>query len=423
MFCKQCGKPIDAGLRQCPYCGRIPDALSGGTGFWNLTQLPPSQQPVPQPVQQPIQAAATARPAVPIPPVQEAPLTPPPMPEVSENTREAGSGGGRLLLLIFGVIVLILLVSVIVLGTRVSKLNSQLDTARAELQAAEEALQAIELTADTEKAPEPVAEDIPEPPAASPAVTPPPAPSEEPTPEPSEEPTPAPVEEPEEAPEAAAVSTEPAAVSARLSMDWSSITLTVEDEGLDVESYQWIVVYDSTLETTGDCLEIMDRAIMEEDPLLRNEFVSQVDPYDGSSGRAQQRIPVSEFYQTSGNYTKRIFCKMTLTSGEVTCSEMISPVLVASDGYVTLQQTEDSVTATVEKLPDYMTGGEISCYWLEVDPKTETELALDAEPYAEGLTASITTREDMHYYFVMEKNGIRIAVTEPLASESPNSAL
>lgn len=36
MFCKSCGKSVDTSMRQCPHCGRAVDALSGGTGFWDL---------------------------------------------------------------------------------------------------------------------------------------------------------------------------------------------------------------------------------------------------------------------------------------------------------------------------------------------------------------------------------------------------
>lgn len=38
MFCKQCGKQIKPGTGQCPHCGGNAAALSGGTGFWNLTR-------------------------------------------------------------------------------------------------------------------------------------------------------------------------------------------------------------------------------------------------------------------------------------------------------------------------------------------------------------------------------------------------
>ena len=36
MFCKGCGKLIDSANKHCPHCGRDVDALSGGTGFWDL---------------------------------------------------------------------------------------------------------------------------------------------------------------------------------------------------------------------------------------------------------------------------------------------------------------------------------------------------------------------------------------------------
>lgn len=44
MFCKGCGKAIDSAERICPYCGRRADALSGGTGFWDLIEGIPESQ-------------------------------------------------------------------------------------------------------------------------------------------------------------------------------------------------------------------------------------------------------------------------------------------------------------------------------------------------------------------------------------------
>lgn len=37
MFCKSCGKKIQTTSPSCPHCGRATDAMSGGTGFWDLT--------------------------------------------------------------------------------------------------------------------------------------------------------------------------------------------------------------------------------------------------------------------------------------------------------------------------------------------------------------------------------------------------
>ena len=47
MFCKRCGKRVDTSVSVCPHCGRDVDAVSGGTGFWDLmneSPEPPSLQ-------------------------------------------------------------------------------------------------------------------------------------------------------------------------------------------------------------------------------------------------------------------------------------------------------------------------------------------------------------------------------------------
>lgn len=43
MYCKYCGKQIEPGSVMCPYCGQKADALSGGTGFWDLIDQDLSQ--------------------------------------------------------------------------------------------------------------------------------------------------------------------------------------------------------------------------------------------------------------------------------------------------------------------------------------------------------------------------------------------
>ena len=61
MFCKGCGKLIDSANKHCPHCGRDVDALSGGTGFWDLvvdseeaTRRIPAEQLAPQQESPPI---------------------------------------------------------------------------------------------------------------------------------------------------------------------------------------------------------------------------------------------------------------------------------------------------------------------------------------------------------------------------------
>lgn len=431
MFCKQCGKRIEAGIRQCPYCGRVPDVLSGGTGFWNLTQTSPAATPAAPPVQQPPVAQTiptvppVVRPVNPVPPmVEKPPVVPPMLEELGEPQMMESRGSGRILPLIFGVVMVIMLVAIIILSVKVSKLNDKLDAAQAALIAQEEDAEAPEEppvaeapVVDASVQEETIIEEMPEePPEASPipSEVPEEAPAEEPAEEPEESP------EPSETPE---VPAEPAPLVAELSRNWDSITLEVDAGELEVESYEWVVVYDPTLETVEECLKVLDKAAVEENEEIRRSFISQVDPYDGSVDRPQQKIPVSEFYQSSDTYVKRMFCKMTLENGEIYCSDIIYPILVATEGYVTLQQVGDAVTATVVSLPATMTNDEISCFWLEVDPVQGTEQVLEALPYAEGLAASITMGAEKRYYYAMEKEGIRIITTEPLVLETQNRVL
>lgn len=36
MFCKFCGKQIAPSVHECPYCGELQEARSGGNGFWDI---------------------------------------------------------------------------------------------------------------------------------------------------------------------------------------------------------------------------------------------------------------------------------------------------------------------------------------------------------------------------------------------------
>ena len=48
MFCKFCGKQIDAGTMRCKACGRPVGPLEGGNGFWDLAgEEPPAPAPAP----------------------------------------------------------------------------------------------------------------------------------------------------------------------------------------------------------------------------------------------------------------------------------------------------------------------------------------------------------------------------------------
>lgn len=54
MFCKSCGTRIDTKSSRCPHCGRSIDAMSGGTGFWDLVNR---QDKVNTPTETPLPAA------------------------------------------------------------------------------------------------------------------------------------------------------------------------------------------------------------------------------------------------------------------------------------------------------------------------------------------------------------------------------
>jgi len=74
VYCRSCGKQVRPGAAACPHCGREVDALSGGSGFWDLlgrehvsdpTEVAPDQTPL-QP------QAATSAPQRSVPAPQEA---------------------------------------------------------------------------------------------------------------------------------------------------------------------------------------------------------------------------------------------------------------------------------------------------------------------------------------------------------------
>lgn len=74
MYCNHCGKNLEPGTVCCPYCGQKAESLSGGTGFWDLTDEPRSQQPAAP--QQPMAPQQAAQPAPPVRPAASRPEAP-----------------------------------------------------------------------------------------------------------------------------------------------------------------------------------------------------------------------------------------------------------------------------------------------------------------------------------------------------------
>lgn len=74
MYCNHCGKNLEPGTVCCPYCGQKAESLSGGTGFWDLTDETRSQQPAAP--QQPMAPQQAAQPAPPVRPAASRPEAP-----------------------------------------------------------------------------------------------------------------------------------------------------------------------------------------------------------------------------------------------------------------------------------------------------------------------------------------------------------
>ena len=74
MYCNHCGKNLEPGTVCCPYCGQKAESLSGGTGFWDLTDETRSQQPAAP--QQPMTPQQAAQPAPPVRPAASRPEAP-----------------------------------------------------------------------------------------------------------------------------------------------------------------------------------------------------------------------------------------------------------------------------------------------------------------------------------------------------------
>lgn len=170
MYCNHCGKNLEPGTVCCPYCGQKAESLSGGTGFWDLTDEPRSQTP-----QQP---AAPQQPTAPQPAAQPAPPVRPAAsrPEAPEQTQPNGTqpqAGNNLL----AVIAAVLAAGALILGAvnlvQVKKLQKNVR----ELAAARQTEQSA-----GENMPEPSAMPTVTPEEVTPAETMAPAVSEEPAP-------------------------------------------------------------------------------------------------------------------------------------------------------------------------------------------------------------------------------------------------
>lgn len=161
MYCNHCGKNLEPGTVCCPYCGQKAESLSGGTGFWDLTDEPRSQTPQQQ----------AAQPAPPAPPVRPA-ASRPEAPEQKQPNGTQPQAGNNLL----AVVAAVLAAGALILGAvnlvQVKKLQKNVR---------ELAARQTEQSAG-ENMPEPSAMPTVTPEAVTPAETTAPAVSEEPTP-------------------------------------------------------------------------------------------------------------------------------------------------------------------------------------------------------------------------------------------------
>ena len=162
MYCNHCGKNLEPGTVCCPYCGQKAESLSGGTGFWDLTDEPRSQTPQQQ----------AAQPAPPAPPVRPA-ASRPEAPEQKQSNGTQPQAGNNLI----AVVAAVLAAGALILGAvnlvQVKKLQKNVR----ELAAARQTEQSA-----GENMPEPSAMPTVTPEEVTPAETMAPAVSEEPTP-------------------------------------------------------------------------------------------------------------------------------------------------------------------------------------------------------------------------------------------------
>lgn len=162
MYCNHCGKNLEPGTVCCPYCGQKAESLSGGTGFWDLTDEPRSQTPQQQ----------AAQPAPPAPPVRPA-ASRPEAPEQKQPNGTQPQAGNNLI----AVVAAVLAAGALILGAvnlvQVKKLQKNVR----ELAAARQTEQSA-----GENMPEPSAMPTVTPEEVTPAETMTPAVSEEPAP-------------------------------------------------------------------------------------------------------------------------------------------------------------------------------------------------------------------------------------------------
>lgn len=167
MYCNHCGKNLEPGTVCCPYCGQKAESLSGGTGFWDLTDEPRSQQPAAP--QQPMAPQQAAQPAPPVRPAASRPEAP----EQKQPNGTQPQAGNNLI----AVVAAVLAAGALILGAvnlvQVKKLQKNVRELAAARQTAQSA---------GENMPEPSAMPTVTPEEVTPAETMAPAVSEEPTP-------------------------------------------------------------------------------------------------------------------------------------------------------------------------------------------------------------------------------------------------
>lgn len=170
MYCNHCGKNLEPGTVCCPYCGQKAESLSGGTGFWDLTDEPRSQQPAAP--QQPLAPQQAAQPAPPVRPAAS-------RPEAPEQKQPNGTQlqAGNNLIAVVAVVAAVLAAGALILGAvnlvQVKKLQKNVGALEAARQTEQSA---------GENMPEPSAMPTVTPEEVTPAETMAPAVSEEPTP-------------------------------------------------------------------------------------------------------------------------------------------------------------------------------------------------------------------------------------------------
>lgn len=167
MYCNHCGKNLEPGTVCCPYCGQKAESLSGGTGFWDLTDETRSQQPAAP--QQPMAPQQAAQPAPPVRPAASRPEAP----EQKQPNGTQPQAGNNLI----AVVAAVLAAGALILGAvnlvQVKKLQKNVGALEAARQTEQSA---------GENMPEPSAMPTVTPEEVTPAETMAPAVSEEPTP-------------------------------------------------------------------------------------------------------------------------------------------------------------------------------------------------------------------------------------------------